>query len=292
MHFGKTGHEMSKAGAGSLQMALICSVMLGGICLTLFPLGIAAARQLALLNDPVLQPSTSSSSNIEQADSQGVHSTTVWETPISTSTLLGGLSLLVIASVGAWTTVAVRRLSKQRELELCHDELTPNVTRSMALRKVFAKRNAIFGKLDAEFDQMVAGQSVVGTYMSSELVTIRPSTLAQTALQMLQEQGFRRFLVTHPDGTLAGVVSKKDLTHKTGQTVADVMTNKPRIARPETELYSALSSMLEGRISCLPVVDEEEKLVGLLSSSDLLMVLQCLLLDLKEKNSQFAAPTA
>ncbi len=50
--------------------------------------------------------------------------------------------------------------------------------------------------------------------------------------------------------------------------------------------------MLEGRISCLTVVDEEEKLVGLLPSSDMLMVLQCLLLDLKEKNLQFATPTA
>lgn len=292
MHFGKTGNETSKAGAGSLQMALICSVMFGSICLTLFPLGIGAARQLALLNDPVSQPPQPSSGDGEQSTASGVQSTPPWETPISASTLLGGLSLLIVATVGAWTTLALRRRTKKREAALRYVGLTPDATRSKALRKVLAKRNAIFGKLDAEFDQMVAGQSVVGTYMSSELVTIRPNTLAQNALQMLQEQGFRRFLVTHPDGTLAGVVSKKDLTHKTGRTVADVMTNKPRIARPETELYTALSSMLEGRISCLPVVDEEEKLVGLLSSSDLLMVLQCLLLDLKEKNSQFAAPTA
>ncbi|MEM7558377.1 MAG: CBS domain-containing protein [Planctomycetota bacterium] len=291
MHFGKTGNETSKAGAGSLQMALICSVMFGSICLTLFPLGIAAARKLALLNDPVSQPSTSSSNN-QESDSPGVHSTPLWETPISTSTLLGGLSLLVVVTAGTLTTVALGRRVKRRGLESPRVDMQPDATRSKALRKVLAKRNAIFGKLDAEFDQMIAGRSIVVTYMSSELVTIRPNTSVQDALQMLQEQGFRRFLVTHPDGTLSGVVSKKDLTHKTGRTVADVMTNKPRIARPNTELYTALSSMLEGRISCLPVVDKEDKLIGLLSSSDLLMVLQCLLLDLKEKNTQFAASTS
>lgn len=202
MHFCKTGNETSKAGAGALHTALICSVLFGCICLTISPLAIRVAQKLALLSDPEPQPTQFFIGGKDQLASSGVHSTPLWETPFSTNTLLGVLPLLVVAPVGAWTMVTVRRRAKRRELKHCHDELTPDVKPSMALRKVTAKRNAIFGAIEAEFDQMVAGRSVIGTDMSSESVNLPPGTLAQTALQMVQEQGFRRFLVTHPDGTL------------------------------------------------------------------------------------------
>ncbi len=172
MHFFKKGNETSKAGLG----ALICGVLFGCICLTISPMVIRVAQKLALSSDPESQPTQSSIGGKAQLASSGVRSTPPWETPFSTNTLLIGLPLLVVASIGEWTTVAVRRRAQRRELKPCHDELTPDVKPSIALRKVLTKRNAIFGKIDAEFDQMVAGRSFIGAYMSSELVTIRPST--------------------------------------------------------------------------------------------------------------------
>ncbi|NJO41139.1 MAG: CBS domain-containing protein [Cyanobacteria bacterium CRU_2_1] len=52
-------------------------------------------------------------------------------------------------------------------------------------------------------------------------------------------------------------------------TVADIMTHDPIVVYPETPLNEAVKILAERRISGLPVVDREGKLVGVLSESDL-----------------------
>lgn len=54
------------------------------------------------------------------------------------------------------------------------------------------------------------------------------------------------------------------------KTVADVMTHDPICVRPATPLKEAVQLMAEKRISGLPVTDEDGKLVGILSETDLM----------------------
>ncbi|BAZ53135.1 CBS domain-containing protein [Nostoc ellipsosporum NOK] len=54
------------------------------------------------------------------------------------------------------------------------------------------------------------------------------------------------------------------------KTVADVMTHNPIVVRPETPLQEAVQIIAERRISGLPVVDDAEKLVGIISETDLM----------------------
>jgi CBS domain-containing protein len=53
-------------------------------------------------------------------------------------------------------------------------------------------------------------------------------------------------------------------------TVADVMTPNPLLVHPDTPLNEAIKMIAERRISGLPVVDAEGKLVGVLSEADLM----------------------
>lgn len=53
-------------------------------------------------------------------------------------------------------------------------------------------------------------------------------------------------------------------------TVADVMTRDPIVVQPETPLNEAIKILAERRISGLPVVNESEKLIGVISESDLM----------------------
>ncbi|BAU42748.1 MULTISPECIES: CBS domain-containing protein [Cyanophyceae] len=53
-------------------------------------------------------------------------------------------------------------------------------------------------------------------------------------------------------------------------TVADVMTPDPIVVHPETPLNEAIKLIAERRISGLPVVDADGKLVGVLSEADLM----------------------
>lgn len=54
------------------------------------------------------------------------------------------------------------------------------------------------------------------------------------------------------------------------KTVADVMTPNPILARPEMPLNEAIKILAERRISGLPVVDENEQLIGVISETDLM----------------------
>ncbi len=52
--------------------------------------------------------------------------------------------------------------------------------------------------------------------------------------------------------------------------VKDIMTTDVITVSPETEILQAAKLLLEGRINGIPVVDESEKLVGILCQSDLI----------------------
>jgi CBS domain-containing protein len=52
--------------------------------------------------------------------------------------------------------------------------------------------------------------------------------------------------------------------------VAEVMSRDPIVVRPETPLKEAIQILAERRISGLPVVDETDKLVGIVSETDLM----------------------
>jgi CBS domain-containing protein len=54
------------------------------------------------------------------------------------------------------------------------------------------------------------------------------------------------------------------------KTVGEVMTPNPITVRPETPLQEAIQLLAQHRISGLPVVDEENNLVGVISDTDLM----------------------
>jgi len=54
------------------------------------------------------------------------------------------------------------------------------------------------------------------------------------------------------------------------KTVADVMSREPILARPEMPLNEAIKILAARRISGLPVVDENDLLVGIISETDLM----------------------
>ena len=54
------------------------------------------------------------------------------------------------------------------------------------------------------------------------------------------------------------------------KTVADVMTRDPITVRPDTPLADVIKTLAERRISGLPVIDQANKLVGVISETDLM----------------------
>lgn len=93
---------------------------------------------------------------------------------------------------------------------------------------------------------------------------------------MISSKGFGCAIVTHLDGSLAGIVTDGDLRRRIGagslaaQRARDVMTPNPRRIAPDALAVEALEMVNRLRITALIVADGNDKPVGLVHVHDLL----------------------
>jgi CBS domain-containing protein len=117
----------------------------------------------------------------------------------------------------------------------------------------------------------------VADVMTRQVVSLTPSQSFGEAVGLMANRPYRHVLVVHPDGRLAGVISDRDLLRKIAgttdwktKTVEEVMTREATTVRPETTLSAAVQEIIGRRINCLPVLDEHDKVCGIVTSTDLL----------------------
>src|SRR6266498_661390 len=137
----------------------------------------------------------------------------------------------------------------------------------------------------------------IESVMTAEVVTARPSTPFRELVDLLQCNRVSALPVVDQDGKLVGVVSEADLLIKEGYPhggddagvidalrhrerfgkaagicALDVMTRQVVSVPPGTEVATTARLMIQLGIKRLPVVDDQDKLVGIVTRSDLLKV--------------------
>lgn len=143
----------------------------------------------------------------------------------------------------------------------------------------------------------------VAEVMIPEPITVQIQTPLQEAIQIMAEKKISGLPVVNDDRQLVGVISETDLMwketgvetppyimildsviylqnparyekeiHKVlGQTVGEVMTDKPISIKPNKSLREAAHLMHDKNIRRLPVVDEQEgKVIGILTRGDII----------------------
>ena len=136
---------------------------------------------------------------------------------------------------------------------------------------------------------------LVKNWMTSPAVTVTPDTTIVAARDVMSEQKIKILLIAEKD-QLLGVVTQRGLIRIDFSVLGEegcnesadfseikiesIMTRNPRITQPDLSIPKAARVMLENRIAALPVV-ENERLIGILSSSDLmrLIIYACPLLE-------------
>lgn len=131
----------------------------------------------------------------------------------------------------------------------------------------------------------------IKNYMTDEVVSIEKSTSLLEAHRLMGTKRIRSLPVIE-DGQLVGIVTRTDLMSSDPsrmvsrnnqelslkiltQDVEKLMTSPVYTISPNAEINVAARLMLEHKIHVLPVVDDEKKVVGIITESDLfLMVVQ------------------
>ena len=123
-------------------------------------------------------------------------------------------------------------------------------------------------------------------WMRAPAVTINVGAPVSEALALMREHDVRRLPATLDTGELRGIITQgdirgADILRVAGLDpvdladalrrvkVADVMSQDPLTVTPETGLREAALLMIENKIGGLPVVDDENSVVGIITESDL-----------------------
>jgi len=115
--------------------------------------------------------------------------------------------------------------------------------------------------------------------MSTPVHTVTAGETATAAWELMRLHGTHHLVVEDADHHVVGVISASDLGGKAGAPirararVADLMTEKVVVARPETTVREAANMMRGHSINCLPVFDARDKLKGIVTVLDLLELL-------------------
>jgi CBS domain-containing protein len=118
----------------------------------------------------------------------------------------------------------------------------------------------------------------VGQFMSTELFTVRPGDPVELAARLMDWQQVRHLPVEDDHGKLVGLLSFRALLPLVARgcdptrqqlTVQDIMQPEPHRVTVDTPTLEALTIMREHNIGSLPVVDSEQRLIGLVTVYEL-----------------------
>lgn len=130
---------------------------------------------------------------------------------------------------------------------------------------------------------------LIRNWMTRDPVTVEPDTSMLDAEHIMKENKIRRLPVMK-GGKLVGILTEHDLKAASASSattldvhelmyllarvkVREIMTKEPITIRDDDTVEEAAVVMLRRRISCLPVVDEKERLVGIITNTDIFKVL-------------------
>jgi len=109
-------------------------------------------------------------------------------------------------------------------------------------------------------------------------LAVEPQTPLDEAVRFMRNHGVGCVLVTDADGRLAGILTERDLLRKVAgkhidlkkTPVSDCMTADPERSKPRHPLGYGLQRMVVSDVRYLPLVDDGDRPVGIVSSRDII----------------------
>lgn len=126
---------------------------------------------------------------------------------------------------------------------------------------------------------------LVRDWMTKSVISVAPDTPISTAHQIMKNNDIRRLPVVDND-KLIGIITIGDVREASPSdattlsiwelnylwsqlTVEKIMTKDPITVKGTSSLFEIARSMLEDKVSGLPVVDDNNTLVGIITESDI-----------------------
>jgi len=203
---------------------------------------------------------------------------------------------------GIITTTDVLRMYQTLDKHLC--KLNPKIRKNMTLEQItpLCSEEAV-----KNFTTLCQPAEKI---MTTEIMYLEPGNAIGVAIEILSAEKFRHILIADEEQKLLGIISDRDIlkylpfagkrptsmvsvftdylfkikpnTINLAQPLEKLITTAVKHASPDTTCLEAVMTMMSRKINSLPIVDKDRRILGLITSTDLMRSL----LDLyPDKNS-------
>lgn len=153
---------------------------------------------------------------------------------------------------------------------------------------------------------MAESLPMVKDFMTPDPITVSPTGSLETVIKLLEDHRISGLPVVDDANHVVGIISEGDLLVREspmkpplymtllgsviyfkspkqfhqhmqkalGMLVQDVMTSQPITIQPDMPLTSAANLMLDKKINRLPVIDQDQYLIGIITRHDLVCALK------------------
>lgn len=124
------------------------------------------------------------------------------------------------------------------------------------------------GQMNYTIQNFLSRRSV-GDVMIKDVVTIRQGSSVEEAAMIMMTEGITHLPVTDGEGKLMGIVTAWDVSKAVALKLTlleEIMTRNVVISAQEDPVERAAKRMDEYNISALPVVDENQRVIGMITS--------------------------
>jgi len=153
--------------------------------------------------------------------------------------------------------------------------------------------------------------------MTREVISVRPDMRVGQIARVFREHQLSGLPVVSEDGELVGIITELDMVKRharpelpaylpllgaylplrtkeyreslrriTGVVASDIMTTPVNTIGPDASIEDAATVMVSNRSNPLPVLDEAGRMVGIISRTDILRVIEDMELNLEEEGSE------
>jgi len=116
----------------------------------------------------------------------------------------------------------------------------------------------------------------IARLMTAGATTVTPETSVEEAAQVMLEQEIGSVIVVDEEGRLAGILTTTDFVRivaerqpKDESTVAEFMTTDVVTASAQDVVTDVAERLLEHRIHHIPVVTDDDHIIGIATTTDL-----------------------
>jgi CBS domain-containing protein len=114
--------------------------------------------------------------------------------------------------------------------------------------------------------------------MTTGVIALNDTETVERAYTAMETANIRHIPVVDAKERVVGIVSNRDLLRAMAtakgkaKRIGELMTRDVRTIHPHTAAHQAAEVMLDKKIGSLPVVNDQEVLVGIITETDFLMV--------------------